>query len=265
MLDGLELVAPIMIPILGLVVGSFLNVVIYRIPNDLSVSHPPSACPNCAAAIKPYDNIPVLSWLMLRAKCRNCGTPISARYPSVELFTSVAFYFTYVVIGFTGVLPAYLWFVATTIALAMIDFDTKRLPDRIVFPGTIVGAILLSVGAWVDADLGGLGRAWLAGLAFFVGFTIVALIYPKGFGFGDVKMSFMLGLFTGFVSWRSLVVSIYVAIIFGGVVSLVLLLIGRAGRKSTIPFGPWLIVGAWTGVAFGPELADLYSRYFLAM
>lgn len=264
-MDQLEFIAPFVIPLVGLVVGSFLNVVIYRVPNDLSISHPPSACPNCGTAIKPYDNIPVVSWVLLRAKCRACGTRISARYPAVELFTAVAWYVTYVVIGYTWVLPAYLWFVAVTISLAMVDIDTKRLPDRIVFPGTIVGAVLLSGGAWLDGNLGGLGRAWLAALAFFVGFTIVALIYPPGFGFGDVKMSFMLGLFAGYLSWSSLVVSIYAAIILGGLVSIVLLVSGRAGRKSTIPFGPSLIIGAWVAIAYGAEISEMYSRYILAI
>ena len=257
-LVGLELVAPLLIPIVGLVIGSFLNVVVYRIPAGLSVAHPPSACPNCGMAIRPYDNIPVLSWLILRGKCRSCRNPISARYPLVEAATGALFYATYVVIGFRWVLVAYLWFVAVTLALALIDYDTKRIPNRILFPGAIVGAVLLGAGAFLDGHLASYGRSWLAALAYFGGFLILALIYPPGFGMGDVKLASMLGMFAGFVAWASLAASVFLAVMVGGVLSVGMLITRRAGRKDYLPFGPSLVVGSWVGIAFGEELVSAY-------
>lgn len=257
-LEGLELVAPLLVVAVGLVVGSFLNVVVYRIPAGLSVVHPPSACPTCGAGIKPYDNVPVLSWLMLRGKCRSCGTRISVRYPLVEASTGLLFYATYIVVGLHWTLLAYLWFVAVTFALALIDFDTKRIPNRILFPGAVVGAALLGLGALADGTVGAYGRSWLTALAYFAGFLILALIIPAGFGMGDVKLAFFLGMFVGFVSWPALAVSVFGAVFIGGGVSILLLASRRVGRKDAIPFGPSMVAGAWVAIAFGNELARAY-------
>lgn len=257
-LESLELVAPLLVVLIGLVVGSFLNVVVYRIPADLSVVHPPSACPNCGAGIKPYDNVPVFSWLALRGKCRSCGNRISMRYPLVEVATGVLFYAVYVVVGLHWTLLAYLWFAAVTFALALIDFDTKRIPNRILFPGAVVGAVLLGLGALADGAVGAYGRAWLTALAYFAGFLILALIVPAGFGMGDVKLAFFLGMFVGFVSWQALAVSVFGAVFIGGGVSIVLLASRRVGRKDAIPFGPSMVAGAWLAIAFGNELARAY-------
>lgn len=257
-MESLELVAPVLIPVLGLVVGSFLNVVVYRVPAGLSVSHPPSACPRCAIAIKPYDNIPVLSWLVLRGRCRACSNPIAARYPLVEATTALLFYATFAVIGTRWVLPAFLWFLAVTLALSLIDYDTKRIPNRILFPGVVVGAVLLGGGAALDGALAAYGRSWLAAIAYFGGFLILALIYPPGFGMGDVKLAFMLGMFSGFVAWASLAASVFLAIMVGGVLSIGALVTRRAGRKDYIPFGPSLVIGAWIGIAYGEQLVVAY-------
>ena len=255
---GFELAVPFLVPILGLVIGSFLNVVVYRVPAGLSVSHPPSACPRCGTAIKPYDNLPVVSWLLLRGKCRSCSNRISARYPLVEATTALLFYATFAVIGTRWVLPAFLWFVAVTLALSLIDFDTKRIPNRILFPGAVVGVVLLGGGAALDGALAAYGRSWLAAMAYFGGFLLLALIYPPGFGMGDVKLAFMLGMFSGFVAWASLAASVFLAIMVGGVLSIGALVTRRAGRKDHIPFGPSLVVGSWIGIAFGQQLVTAY-------
>lgn len=242
----------------GLVVGSFLNVVIYRVPAGLSVVRPPSACPRCQSAIRPYDNIPVLSWLILRGKCRDCGEPISARYALIEGGTAALFVATAWVIGFAWVLPSFLWFGAVTLVLAMVDFDTKKIPNRILFPGVIVGAVLLGAGSLADGDPTAYGRSWLSGLAYFGGFLVLALIYPPGFGMGDVKLAFMLGMFAGYISWASLAASVFVAIMVGGGLSIGMLLTRRAGRKDYVPFGPSLVVGSWIGISFGQQLVTAY-------
>lgn len=242
----------------GLVFGSFLNVVAYRVPLGRSVAHPPSACPVCEAPIRPRDNIPVVSWVILRGKCRDCSIPISARYAKVEALTGVLFAATTLLIGLLWVLPAYLWFVAVTMVLILTDLDHKRIPNRILYPGSIAGLVLLSGGSALDVDLGDLGRAILGGLFYFLGLLVLALIARGGFGFGDVKLAFLLGLFTAYRGWDHLVVGVFLAFLIGGVISIALLLSGKRGRKDAIPFGPSLILGAWIAIAFGAEIADWY-------
>lgn len=256
--ENLEFVAPYLFALVGLVVGSFLNVVVYRIPAGLSVVNPPSACPKCGMAIKPYDNLPVLSWLVLRGRCRSCRNPISARYPLVEAATGGLFLAVFALVGLRWTAIAYVWFAAVTLALALIDFDTKRIPNRILFPGAIVGAVLLGAGALAEGDLGSYGRSWLTALAYFGGFLILALIVPAGFGMGDVKLAFYLGMFVGYVSWAALVVAVFGAVFIGGGVSILLLVTRRVGRKDAIPFGPSMVVGAWLAIAFGNEIARAY-------
>ena len=257
-LDNLELVAPYLFVVVGLVVGSFLNVVVYRIPAGLSVVSPPSACPNCGTQIKPYDNLPVVSWLILRGKCRSCQSAISARYPLVEAANAALFLGVYLVIGSDWTVFAYVWFAGVTLVLGLIDFDTKRIPHRILFPGAFIGALLLGAGALAEGEMASYGRSWLAALAYFSGFLILALIVPAGFGMGDVKLAFFLGMFAGYVSWAVLVVAVFGAVFIGGGVSILLLITRRVSRKDAIPFGPSMVVGAWVAIAFGNEIARSY-------
>ena len=244
----------------GLVIGSFLNVVVYRVPNGLSVVHPPSACPNCHSEIRHRDNVPVFGWLWLRGKCRDCSEPISVRYPVVEAGTALVFGWFAWGVGPRWVLIGYLWFAAVTIALGLIDFDTKRIPNRILLPGSVVGLILLAIGAAADSAWPDLGRAVLAGLAYFIGFLIVALIIPRGFGMGDVKLAFLLGLFAGFQSWRALIVGVYGAITVGGLIAIVLLIARRVDRNTAIPFGPSMILGCWIAILYADPVLSWYSQ-----
>ena len=243
---------------LGLIFGSFINVVAYRVPKDLSVISPPSSCPECGHRIRARDNVPVLSWLLLRGRCRDCGAAISARYPIVEAATAGLFAVTVAVIGREAVLPAYLWFTGVTLTLVLTDLDVKRIPNRILYPGTVVGAALLLVGAVVDGEVGSFGRG-VAGAAFyFVLFLILALLARGGFGFGDVKLAFLLGLFLTYRSWQVLGSGIALGIAIGGVVALGLLVAGKAGRKAKIPFGPAMVFGAYAALVWGRQLADWY-------
>ncbi len=242
--------------IFGLVVGSFLNVVAYRIPSGKSVVRPPSACPSCEARISPRDNIPVLSWIALRGRCRQCGAKISPRYPLVEAGTSALFVATAVVVGESATLPAYLWFGAVTAVLVLTDVDHQRIPNRILYPGTAVGVVLLGIGAAFDQTWGALSRGALGGVAYFGVLFALALIARGGFGFGDVKLAFVLGVFTAFVSWNALGVAVFGAFLIGGLVSIVLLATKRKGRKDAIPFGPSLIVAAWLAIPFGDDLVS---------
>ncbi|MGH8875210.1 MAG: prepilin peptidase [Acidimicrobiia bacterium] len=242
----------------GLAFGSFINVVAYRVPLGKSVIRPPSACAGCHALIRPQDNIPVLSWLLLGGRCRDCGRPIPIRYPIVEAATAALFALTVWIIGLLWALPAYLWFVAVTLALVLTDLDHKRIPNRILYPGTIVALALLAGGALLDGAAQSLPRALLGGAGYFAGLFLLALVARGGFGMGDVKLAFLLGLFAAFRSWETLAASVLLAFGAGGTIAIALLVSGRRGRKDEIPFGPSLVVGSWLGVAVGEPLVRWY-------
>jgi leader peptidase (prepilin peptidase)/N-methyltransferase len=242
----------------GMLIGSFLNVVAYRIPLGRSVVSPPSACPECGHQIRWKDNIPVVSWLLLRGRCRDCRAGISVRYPIVEAATGVLFAGTYLVIGPVWVLPAYLLFIATTVVLVLTDLDHKRIPNRILYPATVVTVVLLTAGAAADGTLAAVPRALAGGGVYFGLLLLIALAARGGFGMGDVKLSFLLGILLGFQSWAALWSGIFLAFLTGGVVSLLLLITKRKGRKDAIPFGPPLIVGAWIALVWGQQLVDWY-------
>lgn len=268
--------------IVGALIGSFLNVVIHRVPAGQSVVHPPSACPVCETRIRPADNIPIVSWLVLRGRCRSCSAPISARYPLVEFGTAVAFAGAAAwmlsplspvatVSGAAGefgtlatvfLVVAYLWLVATSIALTAIDLETHRLPNVIVVPGYAVVALGLGVPAVLAGDVERLGvMAAGAGILFGLYF-VLWFAWPGGMGMGDVKLSGVLGAFLGFSGWAALAVGAFAPFLLGGALSLILLLARRATRKSGIPFGPWMIVGTWVGLVAGLPLATAYLALF---
>lgn len=248
----------VLVALLGLAVGSFLNVVIWRVPRDESVVRPPSACPRCGHAIRARDNVPVVSWLLLRGRCRDCDAPISARYPLVEAATAVLFVGAALVAGLTWTLPALLYLAAISVALTLIDVDVKRLPDAIVLPSYPVVAALLALASWGVGDWGAFVRALLGGAALFVLYLVLALIYPGGMGLGDVKLAGVLGLYLAWFGWATLVVGAFAAFLVGGVFGVVLLAAGRAGRKTGIPFGPWMLVGAALGILVGEDVAAWY-------
>jgi leader peptidase (prepilin peptidase)/N-methyltransferase len=246
--------------LLGLLVGSFLNVVIYRVPRGESVVKPRSRCPGCGNEISPRDNIPVLSWLLLKGRCRHCGEPISIRYPAVELLTSLVFVSMALRFGLAWVLPAFLYLGAVGVALALIDLDVKRLPDALTLPSYVVGAVLLGGAAIADGDAGLMVRAALGAFALFAFYFLLLLIYPPGMGFGDVKLAGVLGLYLGYLGWGTLIVGGFLGFLLGAIVSIGLMLVRRAGRKSKIPFGPFMLVGAFLAIFIGQPLADAYLR-----
>ncbi len=242
----------------GLVVGSFLNVVAYRVPQGRSVVRPGSACPACGTAIRPRDNLPVVSWLILRGRCRACGTRIPLRYPVVELGSGVLFAATALLVGPSWTLPAYLWFVGVTLTVVLTDLDHHLIPNRILYPGTAVGAALLLGGAALEGDAGAWLRGTAAGLGTFAVLLGLAMAARGGFGLGDVKLGFLLGLFTGYVGWGHAVLGLVLAFLLGGVVAILLLVTGRRGRKDAIPFGPYLVVGSYAAIAFGDRILSWY-------
>jgi leader peptidase (prepilin peptidase)/N-methyltransferase len=239
----------------GSVIGSFLNVVAWRVPRKESLVSPGSRCPHCGADVKPYDNVPVVSWLLLRGRCRNCGGPISPRYPLVELATALVFAAVVAVRGFDDDLVLELPFVSALIALAAIDFDHKLLPNRIVYPMAVYGVI-----ATLIVDQSDLVENLIAGAGAFLFLLLAVLAYPRGMGMGDVKLAGAMGLYLGL----SIIPALLVAFLSGSVVGVVILAReGAQARKKAVPFGVFLALGGIVGVLAGPELIDVYESNFL--
>lgn len=251
---------------LGLAVGSFLNVVVWRVPRGESVVRPPSGCPACGHAIRWRDNVPVVSWFLLRGRCRDCGASISRRYPVIEAATGLAFALTALWTGLSWTLPALLYLVGIGIALAAIDLDTRRLPDAIVLPSYPVGLVLLALASANPggaSDWGALVRATIGAAVLFSVYFLIVLAYPRGMGFGDVKLAGLLGLYLGWWGWAELAVGWFAAFLLGGLFALVLLLLGRAGRGTAVPFGPWMLLGAVVGLVWGEAVGDWYVSFIV--
>ena len=253
----LRLLLDVYAVLLGLVVGSYLNVVIHRLPRGLSTVLPRSRCPSCGVPIRARDNLPVLSWLLLRGRCRNCGAFIAWRYPAVEALTALLFLAAVERFGFSLDAVAAMLFCALLVALAGIDAEHYLLPDRLTLPGIVLGLAVqpfVSWGSLVSAAIGAaLGAAIL--LALWGGWLV--LRGEEGLGLGDVKMLAMVGAFLG---WKGTLVTLLFASVAGSVVGLALIALGRGGMKSRLPFGVFLAVGAGFALFWGQPLADAYLR-----
>ena len=244
--------------LMGLLIGSFLNVVIWRVPRGESVVRPGSHCPRCDAPLGARDNVPVVSWLLLRRRCRHCGNPISARYPAVELLTAALFAAVAARFGLDAVVPAYLYLAGVSVALALIDIDLHRLPDALTLPSYVVAPALLGVDALVDGTTGALVRALLGMGAMYALYLSLALISPRSMGFGDVKLSGVLGAYTAWLGWDVWAVGLLGGFFSGGLFGVLLLATGRGGRKTKVPFGPFMIFGALLAVFVGEPIAEVW-------
>lgn len=241
---------------LGMCIGSFLNVCIYRLPTSKSIMNPPrSICPNCNSAIRFYDNIPVLSYLWLKGRCRHCNTPISARYPIIELIsglTALNIFFTY---GLHLEGLVYFGFISSLIVITFIDIDHKIIPDIITLPGILIGILasfVLATVTFKDALLGfliGGGSLWLVA----VGYSLIT--HKDGMGGGDIKLLAMIGTFIG---WKGVILTIFISSIVGTCVGITLILIKGKNLKFAIPFGPFLSIGAIIYIFFGKEIIHWY-------
>ncbi len=258
-------VAAVFAFVLGCVIGSFLNVVIWRVPNHISLVNPKrSFCPNCKAQIVWYDNIPIISWLVLRAKCRNCHQPISGRYPAVELLGGLAA--LTVVLGGAWhayplwMLPDLLFFAWLSIVVAFIDFDFHKILNVIIYPSIIVTLLLLGLASWGTGSWPALGRAAIAGVVLALFYLLLGFLWPGGMGMGDVKLAVLIGLNLGWLGWQQLIVGGFAAFIIGGAISGILLAMKRVTTHGGIPFGPSMVIGAWIGILFGMPIAQAYLQ-----
>lgn len=243
---------------LGLVFGSFLTVVTHRVPAGESIVRPRSRCPSCGTQLRGADNVPVVSWLMLRGRCRSCGARISVVYPLTELATAGLFVGT--ALRFDDLWLAVLLapFAAVLLALAIIDLRTKKLPNRIVYPSVLMSVAYLLLARVAGAPID-LGDAAIGFFAYGGGMLIVAVIAPRGMGMGDVKLAGLIGLVLGALGIRFVGVAAAMGILIGGVAAVVALLFG-ATRKTGIPYGPSMAVGALVSLFAGSEIADAYLR-----
>lgn len=254
------------IALLGLAVGSFLNVVIYRVPLHESLSHPPSHCPSCQHPIRNRHNIPVLGWLLLRGRCADCATHISARYPLVELGTAVLFVAVTARLAHwdrLAALPALLFFAGIGIALSLIDLDVRRLPNSIVYPSYPVIAVLLTGAAIASGSSSALLRAGIGAAALFTFYFALAFIYPAGMGFGDVKLAGIVGAVLGFLSYPSLLIGAFAAFLLGSMAGITTILSGRGTGRTALPFGPFMILGALLAVFAAGPIGAFYSGTIL--
>lgn len=245
----------IVIGIFGLIIGSFLNVVIYRVPLGQSIVTPGSHCTACGHQIKAWENIPIISFLVLKGKCRSCQAIISWRYPTVELLTGVLFYLT-ATVGLSSNfhlvrIALNLFFVSVLIALAYIDLDTFRLPDVLTLPllgvGLLGALVVPGNPDFLESALCALGAGGV--------FWIIARVYPQGMGLGDVKLVAAMGALLGF---PSIFLAIFIGSFIGAFVGILFLLMGKKGLKQQIPFGPYLAMGALIALLWGTEIFNWY-------
>ncbi|HEX3827807.1 MAG TPA: prepilin peptidase [Sporichthyaceae bacterium] len=244
--------------VLGLVIGSFLNVAIQRVPRGLSINSPGSACPSCGHPVRWFDNVPVLSWLVLRARCRDCRAPVSIRYPLVEAATAGLFALLGMRFGWSWLLPAMTVLIAGCVALALIDLDVGRLPFAITVPGLPVVAALLALAGYHD----GWHPARVAVVSMLVWLGLFGFLHVgtggRGMGLGDVVLAPTLGLALGWLGWGASLIGLFGGFAAGAVTGLLLIAFGGATRKTAIPFGPFMVIGATLGLFFGNHLWHIY-------
>jgi leader peptidase (prepilin peptidase)/N-methyltransferase len=240
--------------ILGLAVGSFLTVVIYRVPRSLSIMSPRSACPACNVRIRAADDMPIISWILLRGRCRNCHAPISARYPLVELTCAGLFAGTAARFGYSWDLPAYLVLFAGLLALSCIDVEMMLLPRKIVYPLSAMVGLLLAMAAAATGHWHDLLVAAICALGWFVVFFALNLIDGRLLGFGDVRLAPVLGFSLGWLGVGYVVLGFFAANLFGAVIGVALISIKRKSRQARIPYGVFLALGCGLAVFAGPQL-----------
>ncbi len=237
--------------IVGTCVGSFLNVVIYRLPANGSVVWPPSACPECACAIRWHDNIPIIGYLLLRGFCRDCGTFISPRYILLEIITGGVWLYTAMTFGLTPHALMVAIFVSGLIAITFIDIGWQIIPDEIS-----IGGFFFALGAvWFLPH--GIEEALVSAVCASGFFFFLALLYPGGMGGGDIKLMAAIGAFTGY---KGTFITVLTGSTVGAVIGIVAIIFSKAGRRTKVPFGPFLAFGALVAIYFGDRLIDIYWK-----
>ncbi|MGA2193286.1 MAG: prepilin peptidase [Nitrospirota bacterium] len=240
---------------IGLVVGSFLNVCIYRLPRGKSIVFPPSACPACGTAIKPWQNIPLISYVFLRGRCASCGAGISIRYPAVELLNGLLYTAAFYKFGVSFMTPAVMALLSALVVVTFIDIEHKIIPDGITLPGIAIG-LVMGPAVFKTGILGSvIGMVAGGGVLLLVGFLGELIMHKEGMGGGDVKLMAMLGAFLG---WKTVLIIIFIGSFLGSATGLLLIIFNVIKRENYIPFGPFLAAGAVIAIFYGDRLTRWY-------
>ncbi len=244
--------------ILGAIVGSFLNVCIYRIPAGKSIVSPPSSCPQCGHRIRWYQNVPILSYLFLAGKCAGCGQKISLRYPLIELLTGGLFALVLYSFGFCPATPVYWLFAAALVVITFIDLDHQIIPDVISLPGIVVGFACSFIIPWLSWFDSFFGILLGGGLLLTIAWGYQFLTKREGMGGGDIKLLAMIGAFLG---WKSIFPIIFLASLAGTIIGVPLMLLRREDTRFALPFGPFLSFAAICFLLWGPQLIRWYLGF----
>jgi leader peptidase (prepilin peptidase)/N-methyltransferase len=245
--------------VVGLAFGSFLTVVVHRVPKGESVVAPRSRCPSCGARLSNVDNIPIVSWLLLRGRCRSCGARISPTYPLTELATGAVFVGSALEFGSIWAAAMMALFLALMVGLSLIDLRHRIIPNRLVYPALLAFGAYIAMVALAGGGLD-LARAAIGMLAYGGFLLLVAIVSPRGMGMGDVKLAAVIGLVLGSLGLRYVAVAAGAGILMGGVGAIVALAAG-ASRKQAIPFGPFLAAGALVAAFLAPQISSIYLNH----
>lgn len=249
---GIEIV---LIFILGLIVGSFSNVCIYRIPRNESIIYPASHCPKCRSNISPKDNIPLLSYILLKGRCRNCKSKISIQYPVVEFLTGLIYLIIYLIYGLSIQSLIYIILSSALIIIAFIDLNEQIVPDVISLPGIVIGFIISFFVPYMSFINSALGVLVGGGIILIIGLVGAVIFKKEAMGGGDVKLAAMIGAFLG---WRYIIISLFLGFFLGALAGIFLILSKIKSREDVIPFGPFIVLGSFITLLWGEKIISWY-------
>ena len=248
----------VLIFILGLIVGSFSNVCIYRIPRNESIIYPASHCPKCRSKIKPVDNIPLLSYILLKGRCRNCKSKISIQYPIVELLTGLIYLIIYLTYGLSIQSLIYIILSSALIIIAFIDLNEQIVPDVISLPGIVIGFIISFFVPYISFINSALGVVVGGGIILIIGLGGSVIFKKEAMGGGDVKLAAMIGAFLG---WKYIIISLFLGFFLGALAGIVLILSKIKSREDVVPFGPFIVLGSFITLLWGDKIISWYLGF----
>jgi leader peptidase (prepilin peptidase)/N-methyltransferase len=252
---GIEI---ILIFILGLIVGSFSNVCIYRIPGNESIIFPASHCPKCRSKISPKDNIPLLSFILLKGRCRNCKSKISIQYPIVELLSGLIYLIIYLAYGLSIQFLIYIILSSALVIIAFIDLNEQIVPDVISLPGIVIGFIISFFVPYISFINSALGVVAGGGIILIIGMAGSAIFKKEAMGGGDVKLAAMIGAFLG---WRYIIISLFLGFFLGALAGIILILSKIKSREDVVPFGPFIVLGSFITLLWGEKIISWYIGF----
>jgi len=248
----------VLIFILGLIVGSFSNVCINRIPKNESIIYPASHCPKCRSNISPKDNIPILSYILLKGRCRNCKSKISIQYPIVELITGLIYLIIYLTYGLSVQTLIYIILSSALIIIAFIDLNEQIVPDVISLPGIVIGFIISFFVLYISFINSALGVLVGGGIILIIGMAGSVIFKKEAMGGGDVKLAAMIGAFLG---WRYIIISLFLGFFLGALAGIILILSKAKSKEDVVPFGPFIVLGSFITLLWGEKIISWYIGF----